>query len=70
MISDSDGVFVERQLPPGQYLVLAFAEKQTELSLDSLEMVSRLESLGQVIQADAGQKIQVRVKMIPEEERQ
>jgi hypothetical protein len=70
MISDSDGVFVERQLPPGQYLVLAFAEKQTELSLDSWEMVSRLESLGQVIRADAGQKIQVRVKMIPEEERQ
>jgi hypothetical protein len=70
MISDPDGTFVERQLPPGEYLVLAFAERQSELSLDWQEMLSRLESQGQVIQADARQKIQVRVKVIPEEERQ
>jgi len=70
MISDPSGTFIERQLPPGEYLVLAFAERQSDLSLDWQEMVSRLESQGQVIQADARQKIQMRVKMIPEEELQ
>lgn len=70
MTSDPNGTFIERQLPPGEYLVLAFAGVQSELSLDSQEMVSRLESQGKVIQVDASQKIQVRVKVIPEEERQ
>jgi hypothetical protein len=64
--SDSSGSFSVVQLPPGEYLVLGFAGMQSELGSGRAEVVSRFAALGQVIQAAAEQKLQLRVKVIAE----
>jgi hypothetical protein len=56
------------QIPPGDYLVVAFEEDQTDL--DDAEKLQALESKGQVIHLEAGQKVSVNVKAIAESDSQ
>jgi hypothetical protein len=58
------------QVPPGDYLVLAFEEQQPELPLDNGEKLQALESKGQVIHLEAGQKTSVSLKAIAESDSQ
>ncbi len=53
------------QLPPGTYYVLAFDSPQNDLPYADAEAMRKLESKGQVIQVDAGQKEHLRLKIIP-----
>jgi len=64
------GQFQFGQLPPGDYLVLAFEEEQTDLPLDDGEKLQALESKGQVIHLEAGQKANVNLKVIPDNDGQ
>ena len=60
-----DGSFVEEQLPPGSYLVVAIDRQCGDLTgMD--EDVGRLEPKGQVIELAARQKAQVSLKLIHE----
>ena len=54
------------QVPPGDYLVLAFEEEQPELPSNNSEKLQALESKGQVLHLEAGQKASVNVKVIAE----
>lgn len=60
-----DGSFFVSQLPPGTYRVLAFESPQNDLAYADAEAMRKLESRGQVIRADAGQKEHLRLKIIP-----
>jgi hypothetical protein len=60
-----EGSFSLAQLPPGTYRVLAFDSPQNDLAYADAEAKRRLESKGQVIHVDAGQKEHLRLKIIP-----
>jgi len=60
-----EGSFFLSQLPPGTYLVLAFDSPQNDLAYADAEAMRKLESKGQVIHVDAGQKEHLRLKIIP-----
>jgi hypothetical protein len=59
-----DGSFGLAQLPPGTYRVLAFDRQQDDLAYADAEAMRKLESKGQVIQLDAGQKEHLRLRII------
>jgi hypothetical protein len=59
-----DGSFGLAQLPPGTYRVLAFDRQQDDLAYADTEAMRKLESKGQVIQLDAGQKEHLRLRII------
>src|SRR5580704_2314084 len=63
--STQEGSFSLAQLPPGTYYVLAFDSPQNDLPYADAEAMRKLESKGQVIQVDAGQKEHLRLKIIP-----
>jgi hypothetical protein len=63
--STLDGSFAITQLPPGTYRVLAFDSPQNDLAYADAEAMRRLESKGQVIHLDPGQKEHLRLKIIP-----
>jgi hypothetical protein len=60
-----DGSFALAQLPPGTYRVLAFDSQQNDLAYADPEALRKLESKGQIIHLDAGQKEHLRLKIIP-----
>jgi hypothetical protein len=59
-----EGSFSLAQLPPGTYRVLAFDSPQNDLAFADAEAMRKLESKGQVIHVDAGQKEHLRLKII------
>lgn len=59
-----DGSFGLAQLPPDTYRVLAFDRQQDDLAYADAEAMRKLESKGQVIQLDAGQKEHLRLRII------
>jgi hypothetical protein len=63
--STRDGSFALAQLPPGTYRVLAFESQQNNLAYADAEALRKLESAGQVIHVDAGQKEHLRLRIIP-----
>jgi hypothetical protein len=60
-----DGSFAITQLSPGTYRVLAFDHQEGDLAYTDGEAMRKLESKGQVIQVDAGQKEHLRLRIIP-----
>src|SRR4029077_14766508 len=60
-----EGSFSLVQLPPGTYRVLAFDSPHNDLAFADAEAMRKLESKGQVIHVDAGQKEHLRLKTIP-----
>src|SRR4029077_8201839 len=63
-VSATDGSFGLAQLPPGTYRVLAFDRQQDDMAYTDAEALRKLESKGQVIQVDAGQKEHLRLRTI------
>jgi hypothetical protein len=61
--------FTQEQLPPGNYRVVVFDRPQPNLDYASEETLRKFESKGQDISVEAGQKLQIRVKVIQESER-
>ena len=59
-----DGSFALPQLKPGMYRVLAFDSPQNDLAYADAEAMRKLESKGQVIHLEAGQKEHLRLKVI------
>jgi hypothetical protein len=59
-----DGSFGQSQLPPGTYRVLAFDHQQNGLAYNDAETMRKLESKGQVIHLEAGQKAHLSLKLI------
>jgi hypothetical protein len=59
-----EGSFSLAQLPPGTYRVLAFDSPQNDLAYADAEAMRKLESKGQVVHVDAGQKEHLRLKII------
>jgi hypothetical protein len=53
------------QLPPGTYRVLAFDSQQNDLAYADPEALQKLESKGQIIHLDAGQKEHLQLRIIP-----
>jgi hypothetical protein len=62
--SSPDGSFSLAQVPPGGYRVLAFDRPQPDLVYSDADAMRKLESKGQLIQVDAGQKEHLRLKSI------
>jgi hypothetical protein len=65
--SNSQGAFIESQLPPGDYLVLAFSGGDPNLHLSFAEAIAKYSTIGQVISVPPEQKLQLRLKAIAEE---
>jgi hypothetical protein len=70
VIGAPDGTFSEEQLPPGSYLVVAFEQQHDDLASTNQETVRKLESQGQIIHVNAGQKERLRLKIIAERDAQ
>ena len=66
--SNTQGAFIESQLPPGEYLVLAFSGGDPNLHLSFAEAIAKYSALGQVISVAPEQKFQLRLKAIAEEQ--
>jgi len=62
--SAPDGSFGLAQLPPGSYRVLAFERQQDDLAYADAEAMRKLESKGQLIQLDAGQKEHLHLRIV------
>jgi hypothetical protein len=62
--STLDGSFALSQLTPGTYCVLAFDSPQNELAYADAEAMRKLESKGQVIHLETGQKEHLHLKII------
>jgi len=56
--------FQMEQVPPGNYVVLAFEQSQEDLPYGNDKAMEALEGKGQVIHVGASQKVNVKVKMI------
>jgi hypothetical protein len=63
--SNSEGTFSHWQLPPGSYLVLAFDRAQNDLEYSNTETVHKLESKGQVIHVEPGDKAHLHLTVVP-----
>jgi hypothetical protein len=66
--SNSQGAFSESQLPPGDYLVLAFSESDPNLRWSFPDAVAKYSGVGQVISVAPEQKLQLRLKAIAEDQ--
>jgi hypothetical protein len=58
------------QIPPGDYLLLAFEAEQVDLHPNNADKLEALESKGQIIHLEVGQKANVSLKLIPENDSQ
>ncbi|MGB9434539.1 MAG: hypothetical protein WBQ89_20010 [Candidatus Acidiferrum sp.] len=63
-MSRQEGAFSVEQVPPGSYLVLAYEQGPDQELPGDEETMRALESKGKVIHVEAGQKANVKVKMI------
>jgi hypothetical protein len=66
--SNSQGAFIESQLPPGEYLVLAFSGGDPNLHLSFADAITKYSAVGQVIGVAPEQKLQLRLKAIAEDQ--
>lgn len=66
--SNSQGAFIESQLPPGDYLVLVFSGSDPNLHLSFADAVAKYSAVGQVISVAPEQKLQLRLKTIAEDQ--
>lgn len=66
--SDSQGAFIESQLPPGEYLLLAFSGGDPNLHVSFAEVIAKYSAAGQVISVAPEQKLQLRLKAIAEDQ--
>ena len=62
--SNSQGAFIESQLPPGEYLVLAFSDSDANLHLSFADAIAKYSAVGQVVSVAPEQKLQLRLKAI------
>jgi hypothetical protein len=63
-MSRQEGAFSVEQVPPGSYLVLGYEQGLDQELPGDEETMQALESKGKVIHVEAGQKVNVKVKMI------
>jgi hypothetical protein len=68
--SNPDGAFAHWQLPPGSYLVLAFDRPQNDLEYSNPETLPKLESKGQVIHVEPGEKVHLHLTVAPRSNQQ
>ena len=59
-----NGSFTVPNVPPGDYLALAYSEVPQDLALGDEEFVKRMEGLGQKVHVEAGEKVSVKLKVI------
>jgi hypothetical protein len=59
-----EGKFQLRQLPPGEYRVLAFNHPQPELEYESAEAMRKYDSKAQILRVTPGQKAHLRLQFI------
>jgi len=64
MNTGQGNTFKVEQVPPGNYLVVAFDQVQRDLPYGSAEALSPLEGKGQMIHVEEGQRVNVKVKVI------
>lgn len=65
-LSPANGNFAFTQVPPGSYLLLAFAGQQPDLAGSSETLPQTLQDKGQVVHLEAGQKVNVTLNVIDE----
>jgi hypothetical protein len=63
-----DGKFSIQNLPPGRYLVLAFRTPNQNLEYRNEEVLRQYESKGTIVTLEAGQKAEVKVSVLTEDE--
>ncbi|HKF57169.1 MAG TPA: hypothetical protein VKJ45_17045 [Blastocatellia bacterium] len=63
-----DGKFHSRVMAPGDYLLLAFSERQPFLAYRDAEAMKVYESKGRTVQVSAGQNTRVQLEVIPSSE--
>lgn len=61
----SDGKFQSQVVAPGDYLLLAFAERQLFLPFRDAEAMKAYESKGEVVHVSAGQSTSVQLEVVP-----
>jgi hypothetical protein len=66
--SNSQGAFFESQLPPGEYLVLAFSGGDPNLHVSFAQAIAKYSAVGQVISVAPEQKLQLRLQAIAEDQ--
>jgi hypothetical protein len=64
IFSRANGKFAFTQVPPGDYLVLAFTEQQRDLENTNDAVTQKLQDQGQVLHLEAGQKVNVTLNVI------
>jgi hypothetical protein len=64
----ADGKFSIQNLPPGRYLVLAFPTPNQNLEYRNEEVLRQYESKGTIVTLQAGQKAEVKVSVLTEDE--
>jgi hypothetical protein len=63
-----DGKFSMQNVPPGRYLVLAFRTPNQNLEYRNEEVLRQYESKGTIVTLEAGQKAEVKVPVLTEDE--
>jgi hypothetical protein len=63
-----DGKFSIQNLPPGRYLVLAFSTPNQNLEYRNQEVLRQYESKGTIVTLEPGQKAEVKVSVLPEDQ--
>jgi hypothetical protein len=63
-----DGKFSIENLPPGRYLVLAFSTPNQNLEYRNQEVLRQYESKGTIVSLEPGQKAEVNVSVLTEDE--
>jgi hypothetical protein len=63
-----DGKFSIQNLPPGRYLVLAFSTPSQNLEYRNQEVLREYESKGTIVSLEPGQKAEVKVSVLTEDE--
>ena len=63
-----NGTFTLQNVPPGDYVALAYAGGPQDLGFGDEESVKRLESQGQAVHVEAGEKVSVKVKVVGSQE--
>ena len=64
----ADGKFSIQNLPPGRYLVLAFSTPNQNLEYRNQEVLRQYESKGTLVTLEPGQKAEVKVSVLTEDE--
>ena len=65
-----NGTFRMPNVPPGEYLALAYEDSPQDLPIGDEEFAKRMEGLGQRIHVEAGEKVSVRLKVIAGSEKE